>query len=119
MKAQKYNENSYKLAAVICRHFLTRPTIGEVLLWEKPLRGNEKKALPRIGGLIEAPGFYPNLTSTENLQIFAALRGVPGRYAIKDALDLMGLPYQDKKQFSHSGILSLVSCLLPGEGAFP
>jgi hypothetical protein len=47
------------------------------------------------------------------------LRGVPGRYAIKDALDLMGLPYQDKKQFSHSGILSLVSCLLPGEGAFP
>lgn len=81
--------------------------------------GKREESSPRIGSLIEAPGFYPNLTSTENLQIFAALRGVPGRYAIKDALDLMGLPYQDKKQFSHSGILSLVSCLLPGEGAFP
>lgn len=79
---------------------LTRPTDGEVLLWEKPLRGNERKVLPRIGSLIEAPGFYPNLTATENLRIFAALRGVPGRHAIKDALDLVGLPYQDRKQFS-------------------
>ena len=39
--------------------------------------GNEKKLLPRIGSLIESPGFYPNLTGTENLRIFATLRGVP------------------------------------------
>ena len=36
-----------------------------------------KKLLPRIGSLIESPGFYPNLTATENLLIFATLRGVP------------------------------------------
>ena len=79
---------------------LTQPTSGEVTIWGKPLRTNEKKLLPRIGSLIESPGFYPNLTATENLRIFATLRGVPNRNAIKNALDLVGLPYKDKKLFS-------------------
>ncbi|MCI8585646.1 MAG: ABC transporter ATP-binding protein [Lachnospiraceae bacterium] len=79
---------------------LTRPTSGEVRIFGKPLAGNEKKLLPRIGSLIESPGFYPNLTGTENLRIFAMLRGVPNRHAIKDALELVGLPYRDKKLFS-------------------
>ncbi len=79
---------------------LARPAAGEVFLWERPLRGNERKLLPRIGSLIEAPGFYPNLTATENLRIFAALRGVPGPHAIKDALELVHLPYQDRKLYS-------------------
>lgn len=79
---------------------LTQPTSGEVIIWGKPLQTNQKKLLPRIGCLIESPGFYPNLTATENLRIFAALRGVPNRNAIKNTLDLMGLPYKDKKLFS-------------------
>ena len=79
---------------------LTQPTSGEVTIWGKSLRTNEKKLLPRIGSLIESPGFYPNLTATENLRIFAPLRGVPSRNAIKNALDLVGLPYKDKKLFS-------------------
>ena len=79
---------------------LTQPTSGEVTIWGQPLRTNEKKLLPRIGYLIESPGFYPNLTATENLRIFATLRGVPSRNAIKSALDLVGLPYKDKKLFS-------------------
>ena len=79
---------------------LTQPTSGEVTIWGKSLRTNEKKLLPRIGSLIESPGFYPNLTATENLRIFATLRGVPSRNAIKNALDLVGLPYKDKKLFS-------------------
>ena len=79
---------------------LTKPTAGEVFLFGLPLPGNEKKLLPRIGSLIESPGFYPNLTGTENLKIFAALRGLPEAHAIRDALDLVGLPYRDKKLFS-------------------
>ena len=79
---------------------LTQPTSGEVFLWGKPLLRHEKALLPRIGSLIETPGFYPNLTATENLNIFATLRGIPNRHAIKDALDLVGLPYKDKKLFS-------------------
>ncbi len=79
---------------------LTPPTSGEVIIWGKSLVTNEKKLLPRIGSLIESPGFYPNLTAAENLHIFATLRGVPNRNAIKNALDLVGLPYKDKKLFS-------------------
>ena len=78
---------------------LTDPTAGEVLLWEKPLRGNEKKVLPRIGSMVEGPGFYPNLTGTENLRIFATLRGVPTANAVENALRLVGLPVRDKKLF--------------------
>ena len=48
---------------------LTKPTSGEVKIWGKSLQGNEKELLPRIGSLIESPGFYPNLTGTENLGI--------------------------------------------------
>ena len=56
---------------------LTKPTSGEVMIWGQPLPGNEKKLLSLLGSLIECPGFYPNLTASENLQIFACLRGVP------------------------------------------
>ena len=31
---------------------LTKPTSGEVRIWGNPLQGNEKKILPRIGGLV-------------------------------------------------------------------
>lgn len=79
---------------------LVKPTCGEVKIWGNALSGNEKKLLPRIGSLIESPGFYPNLTATENLQIFASLRGVQGRHAIRDALELVSLPYKDRKLFS-------------------
>lgn len=79
---------------------LTRPTSGEVQIFGKSVQGNEKKILPRIGSLIEAPGFYPNLTGTENLKIFAQLRGVSKRTAVKDALEVVGLPYGDKKLFA-------------------
>lgn len=79
---------------------LTKPTAGEVRIWGKTLQGNEKALLPRIGSLIESPGFYPNLTGTENLHIFAVLRGVSNKDAVRDALDLVGLPYRDKKLFS-------------------
>lgn len=79
---------------------LTKPTSGEVMIWEKSLAGNEKNALPRIGSLIESPGFYPNLTATENLQIFAALRGLNDKSAVKEALELVSLPYKDGKLYS-------------------
>ena len=79
---------------------LTAPTSGEVSIFGKPFAGNEKKLLPRIGCLIESPGFYPNLTATENLKIFAELRGLKNPNYIKGALDLVNLPYRDKKLFS-------------------
>lgn len=79
---------------------LTQPTEGEVLVFGKNMATNQKRILPRIGCLVESPGFYPNLTGTENLQIFAELRGVTKRTAVKEALEVVGLKYKDKKLFS-------------------
>lgn len=79
---------------------LTQPTSGEVQIFGKTLVNNEKTILPRIGSLIESPGFYQNLTATENLKIFADLRGLKKAGCIKEALNLVNLPYGDKKLFS-------------------
>lgn len=78
---------------------LTSITSGELYVFGKQLKGNEKKIYPRIGAIIEAPGFYPNLTGTENLEIFAKLRGMSRKDAVQHALEIVGLPYRDKKTF--------------------
>jgi bacitracin transport system ATP-binding protein len=79
---------------------LTAPTSGEAKLFGRNIQTDAKKILPRVGSLIESPGFYPNLTGTENLKIFARLRGVTNRNAVKNALEVVGLPYENKKLYS-------------------
>lgn len=78
---------------------LTSITSGEVDVFGKNIKGREKRVYPRIGAIIETPGFYPNLTGTENLEIFAKLRGTASPNAVKHALEVVGLPYKDKKLF--------------------
>ena len=78
---------------------LTSITSGEVDVFGKNIKGQEKRVYPRIGAIIETPGFYPNLTGTENLEIFAKLRGTAAPNAVKNALEVVGLPYKDKKLF--------------------
>ena len=79
---------------------LTRITSGEVDVFGQNILGHEKRIYPRVGAIIETPGFYPNLTGTENLEIFAKLRGTSRPNAVKNALEVVGLPYRDKKLFS-------------------
>ena len=78
---------------------LTSITSGEADIFGKNIKGQEKRVYPRIGAIIETPGFYPNLTGTENLEIFAKLRGTVAPNAVKNALEVVGLPYKDKKLF--------------------
>ncbi|WP_338542363.1 ABC transporter ATP-binding protein [Paenibacillus tundrae] len=79
---------------------LTSTSSGEVNVFGKNIKGREKQVYPRIGAIIETPGFYPNLTGTENLSIFAKLRGTAAPNAVKNALEVVGLPYKDKKLFA-------------------
>lgn len=79
---------------------LTSISSGEVTVFGKSLKSNEKKIYPRIGSIIETPGFYSNMTGTENLQVYARLRGTINKTAIRDALSVVGLPFHDKKPFS-------------------
>lgn len=78
---------------------LTPPTSGTFTLFDQTLTGHEKQLYPRIGALIETPGFYPNLTGTENLEIFARLRNLNASHTVKNALEAVGLPFRDKKLF--------------------
>ena len=48
---------------------LTDMDSGSISVFGKQMKGNEKELLSRIGALIETPGFYPNLTAYENLNI--------------------------------------------------
>lgn len=79
---------------------LTPISSGQVEVFGQNIKGREKRIYPRIGAIIETPGFYPNLTGTENLEIFAKLRGTAAPNAVKSALEIVGLPYKDKKLFS-------------------
>ena len=60
---------------------LIKSTLGTYYLFGKNMSKVSKKdlkaVLARVGSTIESPGFYPNLTGTENLRIFAKLRKLP------------------------------------------
>ena len=79
---------------------LTTITSGDAFLFGKPVKGNQKEIYPRIGSIIETPGFYPNLTGYENLNYFAKLKGRTTKHAVEDALEFVNLPCRDKKPFS-------------------
>ena len=79
---------------------LANPTSGKVSILGKDMSVNsENKVFKKVGCIIENPGFYSNLTGTENLEIFAKLRGLD-QDSVKKALELVNLPYKDKKLFS-------------------
>ena len=73
---------------------------GEVVVFGKPMRGNEKEHLQKIGAIIETPGFYPNLTATENLRILARIRGGLKDSDIEESLKRVGLPFKDRKLYA-------------------
>lgn len=69
---------------------LTKPTSGNIKIFGKSMETNSKDILPHIGSLIESPGFYPNLTGTENLRIFAELRGLNKSKCVTNDINLQG-----------------------------
>lgn len=73
---------------------------GETFIFGMNVKKELHKILPRVGNLIETPGFYPNLTGYENLKLFARMRGVTKKNAIEEALTLVGLNNENKKLFS-------------------
>ena len=79
---------------------LVKPTEGQVhILGNDTNTGEGKPILRKVGCIIENPGFYANLTGTENLHIFARLKALDDE-TVQKALALVNLPYNDKKLFS-------------------
>ena len=74
---------------------LCRPTSGTVSLLGAPMPEGAGEVLPRVGALVEGPGFHPFLSGRENLLRCAAFEpAVPGGSAtgiVDDALARVGL----------------------------
>ncbi|MEX0781694.1 MAG: ABC transporter ATP-binding protein [Dehalococcoidia bacterium] len=95
---------------------LVRPTAGSVELFGQPLAGNERRLLPRVGAIVEAPAFYPYLSARDNLRVLARLGGVDGR-RIHEVIEMVGLGGAERHRFSHYSMgmkqrLGLASVLL-------
>lgn len=70
---------------------LVKPTSGEIELFSEKASNKNKKVLQRIGSMIEYPGFYPNLTAGENLEIHRRMMGVQGKACIDESLKVVGI----------------------------
>ncbi|QXM06615.1 ABC transporter ATP-binding protein [Crassaminicella indica] len=70
---------------------LVKPTGGSIEIFGENITSNKNQYLERIGSIIEFPGFYPNLTAKENLEIHRRLMGVQGKKCIDEALDISGI----------------------------
>lgn len=78
---------------------LSNPTSGEIHIFGKDIKKHPNEIYPRIGSILETPGFYENLTGEENLKIFTKLRGVYNKKNIKSALKMVSLDGEKDKIF--------------------
>ncbi|RAL22108.1 bacitracin ABC transporter ATP-binding protein [Thermoflavimicrobium daqui] len=82
---------------------LIRPTSGEIKIFGRNIQQDAKQIYSRVGSLIETPGFYQNLTGSENLAILARLRGIHRPDVVQYALARVGLdkePHKIVSQYS-------------------
>lgn len=70
---------------------LIKPTSGQIQLFGQDAGSGRKAAFERIGSMIEIPGFYPNLTAAENLDIHRRMMGMGNKESIEEALEQAGL----------------------------
>lgn len=75
---------------------LISSTKGECEIFGKKV--GDREVYGRIGAVIETPGFYPNLTARENLDIHRRMMGIPNKEYIDEALEIAGLSNYDIKK---------------------
>ena len=79
---------------------LTYPSSGDVFLFGKNAKLHSKEIYPKIGSIIETPGFYENLTAYENLKIIAKIRGNYNPQNIRLVLEMVNLTDAKSKKFN-------------------
>ncbi len=77
---------------------LIKVTSGDIELFSKKYSKKNRNLLQRVGSMIEYPGFYPNLTAGENLEIHRRMMGIQDKNCIIDSLKRTGIgDVKDKK----------------------
>ncbi|PEB54354.1 bacitracin ABC transporter ATP-binding protein [Bacillus pseudomycoides] len=78
---------------------LIKPSKGEIELFGERIKANgHSRPFERIGAMIETPGFYPNLTGEENLEIHRRLMGFPDKSSVDTALAQVDLLEAKKRK---------------------
>ncbi|HEX3650757.1 MAG TPA: ABC transporter ATP-binding protein [Pseudonocardiaceae bacterium] len=82
---------------------LVRPTEGEVELLGQRMPDGAARALPRVGALVEGPGFHPFLSGEDNLRRIAAAEPLLATKditrSVTDALERVGLTAAKQRKF--------------------
>lgn len=77
---------------------LTSPTVGQIRYLDRNFLTSKGEILPKIGCIVENPGFYNNLTVYENLEIVTNVVGVYKKNYIDEVLKTVGLmPFKNIK----------------------
>jgi ABC-2 type transport system ATP-binding protein len=96
---------------------LTRADGGTMSLLGVPVPGERRRALARVGAIVDEPRFHAHLTGRENLRMLAAARGGAAGPRIAPSLERVGLTERaDDRVGSYSmGMrqrLGVAACLL-------
>jgi ABC-2 type transport system ATP-binding protein len=96
---------------------LTRADDGTMSLLGFPVPAERKRALARVGAIVDEPRFHPHLTGRDNLRLLAAARGGDAATRIAPSLDRVGLADRanDRVATYSMGMrqrLGVASCLL-------
>ena len=76
----------------------SEPSGGEMELFGASGK-NMRPQRCRTGAMIEIPSFSPFLTAHENLEYYRLQRGIPGKQAVDEVLELVDLADAGKKKF--------------------
>jgi ABC-2 type transport system ATP-binding protein len=96
---------------------LTRADAGTMALLGFPVPAERRRALARVGAIVDEPRFHPHLTGRDNLRLLAAARGGDASQRIGPALERVGLTQRagDKVAAYSMGMrqrLGVACCLL-------
>jgi len=96
---------------------LTRANSGTMSLLGVPVPAGRRRALARVGAIVDEPRFHPHLTGRDNLRLLAAARGGQAAQRIGPSLARVGLADRasDKVATYSMGMrqrLGVAACLL-------
>ena len=70
---------------------LIYPTGGYATVIDHQVPRDKKEALKHIGGFVEVPAFYANMSARRNLRLMGSLNGAVEEARISEVLDVVGL----------------------------
>jgi len=92
---------------------LINPSVGQIRFLDKNFATSKSMVLPRVGSVLENPGFYDNLSVCQNLELITNIVGMHQSNNIDEILKTVGIhafKYQKVKYLNASQKQKLALC---------